>query len=249
MSRRELISIEGLRVDGRRPNEMRKLLSKVGVLAEADGSSYLELGNTKILAAVYGPREPRKKAAVLHDRAFLNVEINVSPFSTSERHKRTKADKRLLELAQSVKQTFEPIVLTQLSSRSEIDIYLQVLQNDGGVLQACINASTLALVHAGVHMTDYVCATSAGFFENTAVLDINHIEESSSQSPEVTVAISPLDNQVILLQIESKLHVEQFQGVVELAVQGCQQVKTLLDQTIRQDTLLHTAKKAQNLLN
>ncbi|KAJ9082213.1 Exosome non-catalytic core component [Entomophthora muscae] len=237
MSRRELISIEGLRVDGRRPTELRKLVSRVGVLADADGSSYIELGNTKILAAIYGPREPRKKTSMLHDRAFLNVEINVSPFSTSERQKRTKTDKRLIELAQSVKQTFEPIVLTQLSSRSQIDIYLQVLQNDGGVLQACINASTLALIHAGVPMSDYVCATSAGFFENTAVLDINQIEESSSQSPEVTVAISPLNGKVILLQIESKLHIEHFKGVVELAIQGCHQVKDLLDKTIRLNTL------------
>ncbi|KAI0216701.1 Exosome non-catalytic core component, partial [Massospora cicadina] len=184
-----------------------------------------------------------KKAAVLHDRAFLNVEINVSPFSSSERHKRTKNDKRLLELAQSVKQTFEPIVLTQLSSRSQIDIYLQVLQNDGGMLQACINASTLALIHAGVPMTDYVCATSAGFFENTVVLDINQIEESSSQSPEVTVAISPLNQKVILLQIESKLHIEHFKDVVELAIHGCHQVKERLEKTIRLNTLALSAKK------
>ena len=47
----------GLRIDGRRPNELRKLTCKLGVLHQADGSAFLEQGNTKILASVYGPHD------------------------------------------------------------------------------------------------------------------------------------------------------------------------------------------------
>jgi len=83
----------GLRVDGRRPEELRKITSTTAVLSQADGSAYLEHGNTKVLAAVYGPREARHRALVLHDRAILNVEFNVAPFSTGERRRRTKNDK------------------------------------------------------------------------------------------------------------------------------------------------------------
>ena len=50
-------SSSGLRVDGRRPNELRKIIAKTSVLAQADGSAYIEQGNTKVLAAVYGPQE------------------------------------------------------------------------------------------------------------------------------------------------------------------------------------------------
>jgi len=53
----EFISPEGLRIDGRRVNELRKIRGQVGVFGEADGSAYLEMGNTKALAVVYGPRE------------------------------------------------------------------------------------------------------------------------------------------------------------------------------------------------
>ncbi len=45
----------GFRVDGRRPQEIRKLNCRMGVFQQADGSAFLELGNTKILASVYGP--------------------------------------------------------------------------------------------------------------------------------------------------------------------------------------------------
>lgn len=53
----ELLTPEGLRVDGRRPNELRKITAKTSVFSQADGSAYIEQGNTKCLAAVYGPRE------------------------------------------------------------------------------------------------------------------------------------------------------------------------------------------------
>ena len=44
----EFISPEGLRVDGRRPKELRKLRCQLGVLASADGSAIFEMGNTKV---------------------------------------------------------------------------------------------------------------------------------------------------------------------------------------------------------
>ncbi|NXH62474.1 EXOS4 protein, partial [Rhabdornis inornatus] len=53
----ELVSDAGFRADGRRPDELRKVRARLGVLARADGSAYLEQGNTKVLAAVYGPHE------------------------------------------------------------------------------------------------------------------------------------------------------------------------------------------------
>ena len=44
-------------MDGRRPPELRKLQCKLGVFQQADGSAFLEQGNTKVLATVYGPHD------------------------------------------------------------------------------------------------------------------------------------------------------------------------------------------------
>ena len=49
----EILSPEELRLDGRRPHELRRM----GVFKQADGSAYIEMGNTKALATVYGPHE------------------------------------------------------------------------------------------------------------------------------------------------------------------------------------------------
>jgi len=47
----------GLRLDGRRPHELRRIECSMGLLTQADGSAYLEQGNTKVLATVYGPHD------------------------------------------------------------------------------------------------------------------------------------------------------------------------------------------------
>lgn len=53
----ELLSDQGYRLDGRKATELRKFQARMGVFAQADGSAYLEQGNTKALAVVYGPHE------------------------------------------------------------------------------------------------------------------------------------------------------------------------------------------------
>jgi len=204
------------------------------VLSQADGSAYIEQGYTKCLAAVYGPSEPRLKSQVMHDKANINVEISYAPFSTSERKKRTKTDKRILEIASAVKQTFEPIIIGNLFPRSQIDIYLQILQFDGGTIQICINAATMALIDAGIPMKDYVCACTAGYFDDEPVLDLNHTEESSD-SAVLTVAILPKSGKITLLQMESRLHVEKFESAMTLAKQGCESIHQIMDKVIREN--------------
>lgn len=50
----EYVSLEGLRLDGRRPKETRQIRCQMSVLPNADGSAMFEAGNTKVLAAVHG---------------------------------------------------------------------------------------------------------------------------------------------------------------------------------------------------
>jgi len=76
--------------------------------------------------------KPRRRALTLYDKAVLNVELKVATFATSERKVRMRHDRRLIEAAHMIKKTFEPIIMTSLFPRSQIDIFIQVLQIDGG---------------------------------------------------------------------------------------------------------------------
>jgi exosome complex component RRP41 len=124
----------GLRIDGRRANELRHVTCQLNVLYKADGSAQLEMGNTKVLCAVYGPREARYYSKMFPDRTLLNCEYSMALFSTYERRKRSKGDRKSHEMSILIQQALENVVLTTLYPRSQIDIYIQVLQADGGRL-------------------------------------------------------------------------------------------------------------------
>jgi ribonuclease PH len=67
----KLIDKKGIRLDGRKADELRPLKVQVGVLSNADGSAYIEHGKNKILAAAFGPREMHPKHLALADRMVL----------------------------------------------------------------------------------------------------------------------------------------------------------------------------------
>jgi exosome complex component RRP41 len=77
-----------LRTDGRRWNELRHLSAQISTQAAADGSSYLEMGNTKVICTVTGPSEGKGGGGSGGDKAEVKVEISVAGFSGVDRKKR-----------------------------------------------------------------------------------------------------------------------------------------------------------------
>jgi exosome complex component RRP41 len=142
--------------------------------------------------------------------------------------------RRLQEMGLVIKETFQQIIQTELYPRSEIDINIQILQAEGGVLHAALNAATLAIIDAGISVRDYVCACSAGCVEETPILDLNNFEEQAQfDLPKFTVAVLPRSGSVISLHLESRMHLSRFQLVRELAVLGARQIYSVLDKAVR----------------
>lgn len=184
----EYISVAGLRVDGRRSEEVRRIRTRFGLFSRVDGSSYYEQGNTKVVAVVYGPRELKVATAAAgsagvgtvgtgsgnaasntQPRAVVNCEFTQAAFATSERKPQRSGDRKKMELSLAIKQIFEACIQTHLYPRSQIDIFVQVLHADGGELAASVNAITLALIDAGIALNDFVVASSAGYLQQTMI--------------------------------------------------------------------------------
>nr|XP_025688065.1 exosome complex component RRP41 homolog isoform X2 [Arachis hypogaea] len=218
----EYVSPEGLRLDGRRPMEMRQIRAEIGAVSRADGSAIFEMGNTKVVAAVYGPRE-------------IRCEYSMANFSTGDRKRKPKGDRRSTEISMVIRQTMEACIMTHLMPRSQIDIYVQVLQADGGTRSACINAATLALSDAGIPMCDLVTSCSAGYLNSTPLLDLNYVEDSAG-GPDVTVGILPKLDKVTLLQMDSKLPIDILENVMQLATEGCKAVANYIREILLENT-------------
>jgi exosome complex component RRP41 len=88
-------SLALLRLDGRRWNELRRLTAQISTQAAADGSSYLEMGNTKVICTVTGPSEAKSTGGNRSggDRADVQVSISIAGFSGVDRKRRGRGDK------------------------------------------------------------------------------------------------------------------------------------------------------------
>ncbi|KDR76410.1 hypothetical protein GALMADRAFT_210999 [Galerina marginata CBS 339.88] len=217
-SRVEILNEGGFRSDGRRQFELRSVDIDLSPQGHADGSAAVTHGLTQVLVSVFGPREAKIRSQTIHDRANLNVEVSIAAFSTGDRRKRSRGDKRILEFAAAIKSTFEPAIQTSLYPRSQIDVFVQVIQQDGGLLQASINATTLALMNAGIPMVDFVCAISGGVHSTSPLLDLTLLEESDV--PNLTIAVMPKTKKVSLVTMETRLHADRFEEVFRLATEA-----------------------------
>ncbi|WP_456436515.1 exosome complex exonuclease Rrp41 [Methanopyrus sp.] len=214
-----LISEDGLRLDGRKPDEMRPLKIQAGVLKRADGSAYLELGANKIVAAVYGPRELHPRHKQKPDRAVVRFRYNVAPFSVDER-KQPGPDRRSIEISKLSKEALEPAIFTEYYPRTAIDIFVEVLQADAGTRCAGISAASVALADAGIEMRDLVAACAAGKVEGKVVLDPMYYEDGYGEA-DVPLAMMPKEGKITLLQMDGDMTPEEFKQAVKLAKKGC----------------------------
>lgn len=231
----DLLTDQGLRFDGRRANELRKIKCKLGVFSQPDGSAYLEQGNTKVLAAVYGPHQIRgSRIKPIHDAVVVNCQYSMATFSTGERKKRPRGDKKSTEMTMHLKQALSSVIKTELYPRSQIDVFLEVLQADGGNYCVCLNAATMALIDAGIPLKEYVIACNASLANGEVPLvDISHLEETSGGST-LTVAMLPLSGQIALMEMSQRFHLDHLDVVLETAMKGCKDIYEILDTVVRE---------------
>lgn len=112
------------------------MTSSLGVLPHTDGSAIFELGNTKVLATVHGPREAHNQKTQ-HDRAIISVNFHTAIFSSvsGERRRQMRMDRKQAEWCSFIQETLESVVMTSTFPRSQIDIFVEVLNADGGTIK------------------------------------------------------------------------------------------------------------------
>jgi exosome complex component RRP41 len=232
-NRADFISLAGLRPDGRRPGEIRRLRCKLGVVPGVDGSAYLEMGQTKVLAIVKGPHEMQRRGDMLHDKGVINCEYEVAPFAGTERKSVRSSDRRSLEVALCIQEVFSAAVILELYPRSQINVYLHLIQADGSRLPACINATSLALSAAGISMCDLVVSCSAGYVDSQTIVDLNYSEQSAG-GVNLPVAILPRGERILMAKMEARLPLDVFSQVLKAGVSASRQVHVIMQEALRE---------------
>jgi len=221
--------IDGKRLDGRNLDELRPIKIEMSPLDRADGSCYLEWGNNKIMAAVYGPRELHPRHRQNMTRAVVQYRYSMASFSVDERI-RPGPSRRSVEISKVSREAFEPVVFTKFFPRTAIDVFIEVLQADAGTRTAGINAASLALADAGIPMRGLVSACAVGKVDGRIVLDLMKEEDNYGEADMPVAMIA--GGRITLLQMDGRLTTEEFYEALKLAKTGCDKVYELQRQAL-----------------
>lgn len=125
---------------------------KCGLIKRATGSAYLELGNSKMSVAVYGPRE---------GRGGVSCDFNMCTFSTMQQRRKFQRDRDEKWASEVILNALLPSI-KHVEQKTAIDIYVTVMECDGwmSTVAASISCASLALVDAGIELLDLVACSS-----------------------------------------------------------------------------------------
>ncbi len=222
-SEKPQLIINGKRIDGRSPDDLRPIRIEIGVLNEADGSAYVEWGGNKIVAGIFGPRECIPKHEANPYKAQVKCRYTMSPFASKEEHGRTGPNRRSIEISKVIREVFENIVIAELYPMTQIDIFIDVLQAEGGTRVGAITAAAAALADAGIPMRDMVCGVAVGKADGTIVLDLGKSEDNFGES-DVPMAISHRTKDILLLQMDGLLTKDELATAIDKAISASDKI-------------------------
>ena len=178
-----------IRIDGRRPNQIRPVTITTGYLPHAEGSALIDMGGTSVLCAV--SVEDRVPRFILGSGSgWITAEYGMLPRSTNTRtdRERSRNSGRTHEIQRLIGRSLRAVTKLELLGERTFTIDCDVIKADGGTRTAAITGSYVALAQA-IHglreagklqpqpIRCAVAATSAGLYDGTPLLDLCYEED------------------------------------------------------------------------
>lgn len=217
------MAAEYKRIDGRKVDELRPIKIIPSVLSRAEGSAYLEWGQNKVLAAVFGPREAIPQHIQDPTKAIVNYVYRMATFSVPDR-KSPKPGRREIEISKVSGEALEKAIFVERFPNTTIDIYVHIFDSNAGTRCAALTAASVALADAGIPMRDLVSACAAGRANGHIILDPCKEEEDAEDAVDMPLAIMPRNREIVLLQMDGYISKEEWKQALELGIKGCLKV-------------------------
>ncbi|MBV7503722.1 polyribonucleotide nucleotidyltransferase [Bacillus sp. sid0103] len=181
---RRLITVEKVRPDGRKIDEIRPLSSQISILPRTHGSGLFTRGQTQALSictlGAMGDVQILDGLGIEEEKRFMH-HYNFPSFSVGETGPIRGPGRREIGHGALGERALEPIVPSEKDFPYTIRLVSEVLESNGSTSQASICASTLAMMDAGVPIKAPVAGIAMGLVKSgehyTVLSDIQGMED------------------------------------------------------------------------
>lgn len=178
-----------MRIDSRKPNEMRKIEFIKDYTLHAEGSVLVSFGNTKVLCNA-SVENSLPKWMQGNNKGWVTGEYAMLPRATHTRSRRDKSNNsgRSIEISRLIGRSLRAVVDMQKLGERQITVDCDVIQADGGTRTAAITGAFVAMVIAcqkliedglikEMPFKDYLGAVSVGLNTEGPLLDLCYEED------------------------------------------------------------------------
>lgn len=182
---RKMLVEEGIRVDGRKPEEIRGISCEVGLFPRTHGSGLFTRGQTQVLTILtlgaIGEEQMLDGLGIEESKRFLH-QYNFPPFSVGEVGFLRGPRRREIGHGALAERALLPVIPLEDEFPYTLRLVSEVLESNGSTSMASVCGSTLALMDAGVKIKAPVAGIAMGLVkedEKVAILsDIQGIEDA-----------------------------------------------------------------------
>lgn len=174
-----------IRVDGRKPDEIRPLYIKAGFLPRTHGSGLFTRGQTQVLSVVTlgGIKEGQLIEGLEEEftKRYMHY-YNFPPFSTGEVKPLRGPSRREIGHGALAERALIAVIPDEIEFPYSIRVVSEVLESNGSTSMASVCGSTLALMDAGVPIKNPVSGIAMGLIKEendfTVLSDIQGMEDA-----------------------------------------------------------------------
>ncbi|MFB5267261.1 ribonuclease PH [Paenibacillus enshidis] len=184
-----------MRANDRNGDELRPMKLTTGVNKYAEGSVFIEVGDTKVIctASVEERVPPFMKG---QGRGWVTAEYSMLPRATHTRNQREAARGKLggrtMEIQRLIGRALRSVVNLQALGERTVTLDCDVIQADGGTRTTSITGSFVAMAIAinkiaeqhklqRFPITDFLASVSVGVVGGQPLLDLNYEEDSKAK--------------------------------------------------------------------
>ncbi|MDR0679954.1 MAG: polyribonucleotide nucleotidyltransferase [Puniceicoccales bacterium] len=170
----------GKRVDGRSPTEIRTIECDVGILPIVHGSAFFQRGETQALVSLTlgCAKDSQEIDAItggVQSKSFY-LHYNFPPFSVGETGRIGSVGRREIGHGALAERSLLPVVPPEENFPYTIRVVSDILESNGSSSMASLCGGCLALMDAGVPISDMVAGISVGLV--TRKDNLGNIEKS-----------------------------------------------------------------------
>ena len=221
---------DGERLDERTFTELRGLRTTTGLVSQAGGSAYVEVGGTKVIAAVYGPKPNPKPAFAA--AAAVEVSVSSAPFAPAGQRGSYVPSDDDATLGLHVQAALTAAVRREVYPKSLLEVRLLLVEADGSVPAAAVCAASLALAHAGIELYDLAAGAEVVQIGNALVVDPTAAEQNAARGS-VSLAYLPLLDEISHFALNGQFDPAQLADATQLALDAAAKSAQLLRSALK----------------